>query len=47
MDTPLLDDELQRIRALTRSLPAYRAPDHLVNELKELLGSRDNKNASA
>jgi hypothetical protein len=30
-------DELQRIRALFRSLPAYRAPDGLVNELHRML----------
>jgi hypothetical protein len=30
-------DELQRIGVLFRSLPAYRAPDRLVNELSHML----------
>jgi len=32
-------DELVRIRVLFRSLPAYRAPDHLVNKLTEMMGT--------
>lgn len=35
-------DELQRIDVLFRTLPAYRAPDHLVDELTEMLAASRN-----